>query len=192
LNRLIAEIWSAINSPFWLTHTEVVREGDRVFRIEYIARAPGAPAALLQFGFSAVYYTVLGIPVTAMLNQGFTLSHWPAMLVLAANSTLRFIVKYHERISQHIDWPYPVGRESRLVLGVMVLIGAFAGFCAGLWADHLVFGGLTNQGLGFAFLLAFVEGMWNARRVGGGRAYGSIEPPPVEIRRVQIMGPVGP
>lgn len=159
-----------------------------VFRVEEIVRAPGLVLALVQFGFALVYYTVLAIPVTAMLNQSVTLGYWPAMMVLAGNSMLRFTLKYQERISQLIDWPHAIGRESKFVWGYMMVVGAGSGLAAGLWADHLVSGVITLPGLGIAILLAMAEGFWNTNRVGGGRAYDVVEPPAIETRWIPIAG----
>lgn len=192
MKSILTQLWSIANQPFWLTRREFDWRRDEpsgratLIRIDHTVRQPDIPQAFGMFVFSYMYYFILGMPLILLMNHSLAIAHWPAVLVLAANCTLRFTVKYHERIAPMVGWPIPVGRESRSVLRIMILVGFTAGVSSGLWGEHLVAKQITPQGVALALLLGMAEAFWNSKRVGGGRAYDQIERPEIEITQQTI------
>jgi hypothetical protein len=193
LIRIILKVWSVANGFFCLTRREYVHEKDsqtgqgQLVCIEQRINNPDALIVLFFLLFAVVYYGVFSLPLTLMMSGGWTLAHWPALVVLALNSTYRLVLKWHERIGAILEWEHPVGRESNSTRVVAVLIGFTAGFGSGLLADWLVNGGqLTDTGIGIAALVGVAESVWNGKRIGGGKMYDEIESPEIEERRIVI------
>lgn len=157
-------------------------------KIDHEFVAPDVIMVLMMFAFAVVYYGALSLPVVWLQAGVFTLVHWPAVLILAMNSSFRFVLKYRERAASLLDWTEPVGRERRVVWLLAVLVGLLAGLCSGLLADWLVTTGSPSaQGVIFAGLLGVAEMIWNGKRIGGGGFYDEVERPEVLVRRTKIQ-----
>lgn len=189
---VVSKLWCFVSAPFWLTRREFVQEIDPqsdsscVVCVKRSVLEPGVLHAAFMFLFGCMYYFVLSVPVTYITAQKFTMVYWPSVLILAANSTFRFTLKYHERLAMILDWNEAVGRESYLRRAGIIFVGLAAGLSAGLSADWLISGSqFTPAGVGFACVLGVAEMIWNGKRIGGGAAYDHIELPQVhEVRTI--------
>ena len=186
MRRFVECLYRATSSCFWITHTDVIEEFEdqsgerRLVRIEHRIDQLDSILVSFTFIFACVYYALLSLPVTWMIAGQITMRHWPAIVILAINSTYRFVLKYQERIASLVDWDHPVGRESRWRMSMAVLIGFLAGVGSGFLADWLIAGGkFTPQGIGFALILGTAEMIWNGKRIGGGAMYDEVEKPEV-------------
>jgi len=187
---MIRILWLIANRMFCLSRREFSREFDpgtgrsQLVRIEQRIYAPNAFIVSCFVLFAVVYYGVLSLPLTFVLSGRWTLAHWPALIVLALNSTYRFILKFHERLATKLDWDQPVGRESPSTRATAVAIGFAAGFSSGSLADWLVAGGqFTDLGLGMALLVGIAEAVMNGQKIGGGAMYDEIGSPVIEEYR---------
>lgn len=182
------------NAPFRLQRFETELSRDpatnelRLAKTDYMIEAPDVILVLFMFIFACVYYGLLSLPVTWLMSSQITLKYWPAIIVLAVNSTYRFVLKYQERAASLVDWGEPVGRETKLRWIIAISIGFLAGTGSGVLADWLVSGGqFTTKGLGFAALLGLAEMTWNGKRIGGGVMYDEVEKPEVFVKRSNII-----
>lgn len=191
--RLIGIVWRNANAYFRVCRyeTEVRRDQQSgeltLIKIDYEFVAPDVIMVLMMFVFAVVYYGALSLPVVWLQAGVFTLVHWPAVLILATNSSFRFVLKYRERSASLLDWTEPVGRERRVVWLLAVLVGLLAGLGSGLIADSLVTkGSFSLYGMVTAGMLGIAEMIWNGKRIGGGALYDEVEQPEVVVRRTKI------
>ncbi|MCA9275247.1 MAG: hypothetical protein KDA29_04400 [Phycisphaerales bacterium] len=191
--RFIQFVWNKANAPFRLNRfeTDLYRDPTsgklRLIKTDYTLDVPDVILVLFMLIFACMYYGVLSVPVTWLLANQITLRHWPAIIVLAVNSTYRFVLKYQERAASLVDWGEPVGRENRFRWVIAVLVGFLAGTSSGVLADWLIGRGqFTAQGLGFAALLGLAEMVWNGKRIGGGALYDEVETPEVTVSKAEI------
>ena len=189
--HFMSRFWSTMNNPFWLTRREYSQEVDLngnpyLVRIERTVLEPGFLYAVFMFLIACLYYFILSIPVIHFTAQKFTIVHWPSVLILAGNSTYRFVLKYHERLALVLEWNDEVGRESSLRKAWTMFVGFVAGISSGLLADWLISGGqFTPMGISLSCMLGVAEMVWNGKRLAGGAAYDHIEVPQVhEVRTV--------
>jgi len=187
-------IWMLANAPFRLRRFETDLYRDpatnemRLTKTDYMMEVPDVILVLFMFFFACVYYGLLSLPVTWLISNQFTLRQWPAIIILAVNSTYRFVLKYQERAASLVDWGEPVGRETKLRWVIAVLVGFLAGASSGVLADWLTsYGQFTPQGVGLAVLLGVAEMVWNGKRVGGGIMYDEVEKPDIVIRKTNIV-----
>jgi len=187
-------IWVLANAPFRLRRFETDMYRDpatnemRLTKTDYMMEVPDVILVLFMFFFACVYYGLLSLPVTWLISNQFTLRQWPAIIILAVNSTYRFVLKYQERAASLVDWGEPVGRETKLRWVIAVLVGFLAGASSGVLADWLTsYGQFTPQGVGLAVLLGVAEMVWNGKRVGGGIMYDEVEKPDIVIRKTNIV-----
>lgn len=192
--RFIRYVWNKANAPFRLSRfeTELYRDPTsgklRLIKTDYMMEVPDVILVLFMFIFACVYYAVLSVPVTWLLANQITLRQWPAVIILAVNSTYRFVLKYQERAASLVDWGEPVGRETKLRWLIAVLVGFLAGAGSGVLADWLTAQGqFTSKGLGFAVLLGVAEMVWNGKRIGGGIMYDEVEKPDIVVRKTNII-----
>lgn len=187
-------IWMLANAPFRLRRFETDLYRDpatnemRLTKTDYIMEVPDVILVLFMFFFACVYYGLLSLPVTWLITNQITLRQWPAVIILAVNSTYRFVLKYQERAASLVDWGEPVGRETKLRWVIAVLVGFLAGAGSGVLADWLTAQGqFTPKGLGFAVLLGVAEMVWNGKRIGGGIMYDEVEKPDIVVRKTNIV-----
>lgn len=191
---LVRFIWMLANAPFRLRRFETDLYRDpatnemRLTKTDYVMEVPDVILVLFMFIVACVYYGLLSLPVTWLITNQITLRQWPAVIILAVNSTYRFVLKYQERAASLVDWGEPVGRESKLRWLIAVLVGFLAGAGSGVLADWLTAQGqFTPKGLGFAVLLGVAEMVWNGKRIGGGIMYDEVEKPDIVVRKTNII-----
>lgn len=191
---LVRFIWMLANAPFRLRRFETDLYRDpatnemRLTKTDYVMEVPDVILVLFMFIVACVYYGLLSLPVTWLITNQITLRQWPAVIILAVNSTYRFVLKYQERAASLVDWGEPVGRESKLRWLIAVLVGFLAGAGSGVPADWLTAQGqFTPKGLGFAVLLGVAEMVWNGKRIGGGIMYDEVEKPDIVVRKTNII-----
>lgn len=191
--RLLGFVWRQANVCFRVCRYETELRRDQesgelsLVKIDYEFVAPDVILVLMMFVFAVVYYGALSLPLIWLQAGVFTVVHWPAFLILATNSSFRFVLKYRERAASLLDWTEPVGRERRGVWLLAVFVGLLAGLGSGLLADWLITkGNFSLYGIVTAGLVGIAEMILSGKRIGGGAMYDEVERPEVVIRRTKI------